>query len=99
MIAKINGVLGTKLNLKKLNKKDLEILFGAISKPVSRSLLGNLGGMLNRPLSEVLKDRAGRKPIGEMTLNDVLGAIGDSTDDKGPLGLGILPLAIKRFKG
>lgn len=92
LIAKINELLSTKLKLSKLNMSDLKELYGAVSKRVGGSILGSLGqGVLNKPLAEVLKSRAGKRPLGEMTINDVIGAVGESVGDKGPLGLGLLP--------
>lgn len=99
MVAKINKILGTKLKLSKISKSDLEGLYSAVSKHASGSVLGSLGqSVLNKPLAEVLKHRAGKRPLGEMTLNDVFGAVGEGVGDKGPLGLGLLPRILGKFE-
>lgn len=98
MIAKVNKILGTTLKLSKISKSDLEGLYSAISKHASGSVLGSLGqNILSKPLSEVLKHRAGKRPLGEMTLNDVFGAVSESVGGKGPLGLGLLPRVLGKL--
>jgi len=102
MVAKINKILGTKLKLSKISKSDLEGLYSAVSKHASGSVLGSFGSLgqnvLNKPLAEVLKSRAGKRPLGEMTLNDVFGAVGESVGGEGPLGLGLLPRILGKFE-
>jgi len=96
---KLNAKLETSIDFTRLKINDLNKLLKAVETKVSGSVLGSLGqSVLNKPLAEVLKHRAGKRPLGEMTLNDVFGAVGESVGDKGPLGLGLLPRILGKFE-
>lgn len=95
IVGKINSLLGTKLELRKAALKDLEELRRAISAKLGNATglpLGqNLKGFLNTPLVEILRKRLSHKKLEELTLKDLMSAIQEGTEDKGILGLGILP--------
>ncbi len=75
----IMDVLGLSLDsLNRMTKSDLTQLYKRLSAG---------GDILDRPLSEILDEKIGGKPLRDMTL----GEIAEQVKDQGPLGLGILP--------
>lgn len=75
----IMDVLGLSLDsLNRMTKSDLTQLHKKLSTG---------GDILGRPLSEILDEKIGGKPLRDMTL----GELAEQMKDQGPLGLGILP--------
>lgn len=96
LVEKINAILGTTLDLKRIPLAELERLHDAISAKVGTDnqglLIGqNIQGLLDAPLVKVLKKRLSKKKLEDMTLRDLVSTLQEGTKDKGVLGLGILP--------
>lgn len=104
LVEKINAILGTTLDLKRIPLAELERLYDAISAKVGNDAQGlligqNIQGLLDAPLIQVLKKRLSKKKLEDMTLRDLVSTLQEGTKDKGVLGLGILPrlfLSMKR---
>lgn len=96
LIEKINSILGTTLELKRIPLAELERLHDAISAKVGTATQGlpigqNIQGLLDAPLIQVLKKRLSKKKLEDLTLRDLVSTLQEGTEDKGLLGLGILP--------
>lgn len=92
---KINEILGTTIDFTPLRKEDLEELYDALQD------LNELGGalsfsILRKPLKQIIDMKAFDKPIGEMSVIEVIRHL---TREKGLLGLGILPKVRRLLKG
>lgn len=78
----IMDVLGLSLDsLNRMTKSDLMQLHKKLSE------LKTSGKIVDKPLSEILDEKIGGKPLRDMTL----GELAEEIKDQGPLGLGILP--------
>lgn len=98
LVDKINELLGTKLEFRRVALKELEELLDAVSAKIG-GLAGlpigqNLQGLLDAPLIQVLKKRLADKKLEDLTIRDLVSALQEGTKDKGILGLGILPLLL-----
>lgn len=102
LVEKINSILGTKLELKRVAIKELEELHDAISAKVggiSGLPIGqNIQGLLDMPLIQVLKKRLSTKKLEDLTIRDLVSTLQEGTGGKGILGLGILPALFRRRK-
>lgn len=78
----IMDVLGLSLDsLNRMTKSDLMQVHKKLLE------LKTSGEIVDKPLSEILDEKIGGKPVRDMTL----GEIAEQMKDQGPLGLGILP--------
>lgn len=96
LVEKINELLGTKLELKRIPLAELERLHEAISVKIEAATQGlpigqNIQGLLDAPLIQVLKKRLTNKKLEDLTVRDLVSALQEGAGDKGILGLGILP--------
>lgn len=95
LIEKINKLLGTKLEFRRVALKELEELHDAISAKfggVAGLPIGqNIQGLLDAPLVQVLKKRLANKKLEDLTVRDFVSTLQEGTGDKGIFGLGILP--------
>lgn len=96
LIEKINAILGTTLDLKRVPLAELERLHDAISAKVGTATQGspigqNLQGLLDAPLIQVLKKRLSKKKLEDLTVRDFVSVLHEGAGEKGILGMGILP--------
>lgn len=99
LVEEINSILGTKLELKRVTLGELEQLHDAISTRTTQLPIGqNIQGLLNVPLVEILRKKLEHKKFEDLKVRDFLEIFKEGTEDKGPLGLGILPAFMRRRK-
>lgn len=93
---KINQILGTKLELRRVALRDLEELHEAISARIGTAAQGQpTEGLLNAPLVEILRKKLAHKKLEDMTVRDFLSILQEGGGGKGPLGFGILPALLR----
>lgn len=88
LAAEITKLLGVGLDsLTRMTLEDLKILRDALSKmvPQGQQMFGKI---FNRPLREVLNEKVMDKPLGELSLMELLGM---EKKEGGILGFGLLP--------
>ena len=98
---KINEILGTSLEFKRVPLAELEKLFEAVSAKIrgvtQEPPVGHeLQGLLDAPLIQVLRKRLEHKKIEELTVRDFLSIIQEGTGGRGIFGLGVLPALLRR---
>ena len=95
LVEKINEILGTKLEFRRVALKELEELHDAVSAKLGGAAGPPFGqsiqGLLDAPLVQVLKKRLANKKLEELTVRDLVSVLQEGAGDKGILGLGILP--------
>jgi len=92
---KINELLGTSIDFTPLKKDDLEELYEAVKE--MSEVMGQVNlSLLRKPLKEIIDAKILDKPIGEMSIIELLRAF---TREKGILGLGIIPKIRRLLRG
>lgn len=92
LIDEINQILGTRLKFGRVALGELKELRNAVRTRLEGApILQNVKGLLNTPLTEIMRKRLANKKLEELTLKDLVGAIQGGTGDRGPLGFGLLP--------
>ena len=83
---KINEILGTEIKFENLTKEDLEALLKVVGEP------SNLIRMGWKKLRDDTKKKVAEELLGRPILDDVFGGLKKGEgEDKGPLGLGVIP--------
>ena len=95
---RLNEILGLEdtIDFSKMTKEDLESLLKVVEEPSNLIRIGwkNAREKVKR---EVLEEILGRPFLDEILKE--IPAKGEGGEDKGPLGMGILPRAMERIRG
>jgi len=99
LVERINELLGTDLELKRVPLAELERLHDALAAKFGGAPRGppggQLQGLLDTPLVEALRKKLAHKKLEDMTVGDLLAILQEGSGGKGVLGFGILPALLR----